>query len=449
MLLWMSSCSDPSLPAGPWETAGAVVLRPWVSRADGPPHFPGTLRGIRATGLWTAAVKAKKAFVCREAWKSFCRVDRDRSGVISDNELQQALSNGTWTPFNPVTVRSIISMFDRENKAGVNFGEFTGVWKYITDWQNVFRTYDRDNSGMIDKNELKQALSGFGYRLSDQFHDILIRKFDRQGRGQIAFDDFIQGCIVLQRLTDIFRRYDTDQDGWTRPPLPGPPRAWPPPWHPSCGSLVVPSRAAGPSHPGSRPTAPAHSVAPPEPEASLRQLWAWVDVGARKGVWRVSSRACHWLLPLVSGCRVTGPRSGVRSGGSTHLDPLTSPRHVLNITFTCVHRPGENTEEAQQGPAFPREPWSGVWLFPNAERASSPRESGARHAPDKTWSKTQLQVLAAAGRSRHRVSAPAPACRGKGRAPLLADRLRASAPGRLTSGPAASRRRPTAASPHL
>lgn len=53
-------------------------------------------------------------------------------------------------------------MFDRENKGGVNFNEFTGVWKYISDWQNVFRTYDRDNSGMIDKFELKQALTGFG-----------------------------------------------------------------------------------------------------------------------------------------------------------------------------------------------------------------------------------------------------------------------------------------------
>nr|XP_060490255.1 programmed cell death protein 6 isoform X2 [Panthera onca] len=72
---------------------------------------------------------------------------------------------------------------------------------------------DKDRSGVISDNELQQALSN-GYRLSDQFHDILIRKFDRQGRGQIAFDDFIQGCIVLQRLTDIFRRYDTDQDGW-------------------------------------------------------------------------------------------------------------------------------------------------------------------------------------------------------------------------------------------
>lgn len=64
-------------------------------------------------------------------------------------------------------------MFDRENKSGVNFSEFTGVWKYITDWQNVFRSYDRDNSGMIDKNELKQALSGFGNslrRLCSPFH---------------------------------------------------------------------------------------------------------------------------------------------------------------------------------------------------------------------------------------------------------------------------------------
>lgn len=56
----------------------------------------------------------------------------------------------------------VSGMFDRENKGGVNFNEFTGVWKYISDWQNVFRTYDRDNSGMIDKNELKQALTGFG-----------------------------------------------------------------------------------------------------------------------------------------------------------------------------------------------------------------------------------------------------------------------------------------------
>ena len=29
-----------------------------------------------------------------------------------------------------------------------------------------------------------------------------------------ALDDFIKGCIILQGLTDIFRCYAMDQDGW-------------------------------------------------------------------------------------------------------------------------------------------------------------------------------------------------------------------------------------------
>nr|CAD7406413.1 unnamed protein product [Timema poppensis] len=41
-------------------------------------------------------------------WDVFQRVDKDRSGYISADELQVALSNGTWTPFNPETVRLMI-----------------------------------------------------------------------------------------------------------------------------------------------------------------------------------------------------------------------------------------------------------------------------------------------------------------------------------------------------
>ncbi|CAG5120754.1 unnamed protein product [Candidula unifasciata] len=92
----------------------------------------------------------------------FQRIDRDRSGAISASELQVALSNGTWTPFNPETVRLMIGMFDRDNSGTINFQEFMSLWKYVTDWQNCFRSYDRDNSGSIDKNELKTALTGFG-----------------------------------------------------------------------------------------------------------------------------------------------------------------------------------------------------------------------------------------------------------------------------------------------
>lgn len=88
-------------------------------------------------------------------------------------------------------------MFDKENRGTVSFQDFGALWKYVTDWQNCFRSFDADNSGNIDQNELKTALTAFGYRLSDGLIGLLLRKFDRFGRGTILFDDFIQCCIIL------------------------------------------------------------------------------------------------------------------------------------------------------------------------------------------------------------------------------------------------------------
>ena len=53
-------------------------------------------------------------------------------------------------------------MFDHDHSGTIGFHEFSGLWKYVTDWQTTFKTYDRDNSGSIDKNELKNALLQFG-----------------------------------------------------------------------------------------------------------------------------------------------------------------------------------------------------------------------------------------------------------------------------------------------
>ncbi|XKL65663.1 hypothetical protein PGB90_009083 [Kerria lacca] len=146
-------------------------------------------------------------------WNVFQTVDKDRSGLISVDELQRALSNGTWTPFNHETVRLMISMFDKQNRGTISFEDFGALWKYVTDWQACFRSFDRDNSGNIDKNELSTALKTFGYNLSDATVTTIVQKFDRHGKGTVLFDDFIQCCILLNLLTTQFRQFDTDQDG--------------------------------------------------------------------------------------------------------------------------------------------------------------------------------------------------------------------------------------------
>ncbi|BFZ19695.1 hypothetical protein BsWGS_22734 [Bradybaena similaris] len=144
----------------------------------------------------------------------FQSVDRDRSGHISALELQQALGSGAWSQFNPETVRLMIGMFDKDCSGTVSFEEFSFLWKYLMDWQNCFRSIDRDNSGLIDKHELRHALTSFGYNLSEKFYDILVKKYDRHNKSSIAFDDFVQTAVLLQTLTQFFRGQDKDQDGW-------------------------------------------------------------------------------------------------------------------------------------------------------------------------------------------------------------------------------------------
>ena len=70
----------------------------------------------------------------------------------------------------------IIGMFDKDRNGTITFQEFGALWKYVTDWQQCFRGFDRDNSGSIDRNELKQALTSFGndYFYSKNRHRIFM-----------------------------------------------------------------------------------------------------------------------------------------------------------------------------------------------------------------------------------------------------------------------------------
>ena len=65
-------------------------------------------------------------------------------------------------------------MFDRKQSGAIDFHEFQALWKYVTDWQNCFRSFDRDNSGSIDRTELKTALTSFG-KLNSQFVDMSVK----------------------------------------------------------------------------------------------------------------------------------------------------------------------------------------------------------------------------------------------------------------------------------
>jgi len=122
-----------------------------------------------------------------------------------------------------------MSIFDTDRSGTIAFNEFAGLWKYIKDWQNVFRHFDRDNSGTIDGQELATALRQFGYNLSPNLLRLLEQKYDVKASGStaapaypgtrapppgISFDRFVRACVVIRQLTEAFRRLDTQGSGW-------------------------------------------------------------------------------------------------------------------------------------------------------------------------------------------------------------------------------------------
>jgi len=57
------------------------------------------------------------------------------------------------------------------------------------------------------------VLSQMGYRLSPQFFQTLIYRYDPLRKQSLNFDSFIQACFLLKSCTDIFRTKDAQQRG--------------------------------------------------------------------------------------------------------------------------------------------------------------------------------------------------------------------------------------------
>ena len=81
----------------------------------------------------------------------------------------------------------------------VEFVEFARVMaetyfrKYsVEELQAVFRKFDQDSSGYIQKHELGRVFEKLGRAYSDEQIEKMVRSLDVSGDGQIGFDEFVK-----------------------------------------------------------------------------------------------------------------------------------------------------------------------------------------------------------------------------------------------------------------
>lgn len=61
-----------------------------------------------------------------------------------------------------------------------------------TELVNSFKNYDKDNNGVMDKAEFKQALKDMGHdEVTDQIADNLLKRVDKDNSGVIEWVEFL------------------------------------------------------------------------------------------------------------------------------------------------------------------------------------------------------------------------------------------------------------------
>ncbi|KAJ7288837.1 hypothetical protein C8J57DRAFT_1021729, partial [Mycena rebaudengoi] len=67
-------------------------------------------------------------------WSWFSSVDTDRSGAITAPELERALINGGWTPFDLDTVKLLVTIFDTDRSGTIGFNEVGFLFLCVFQW---------------------------------------------------------------------------------------------------------------------------------------------------------------------------------------------------------------------------------------------------------------------------------------------------------------------------
>ncbi|KAF3527571.1 hypothetical protein DY000_02043548 [Brassica cretica] len=144
----------------------------------------------------------------------FQAADRDQSGFIDDKELQGALSSYNQS-FSMRTVHLLMYLFTNSNVRKIGPKEFTSLFYSLQSWRSIFERFDKDRSGKIDTNELRDALLSLGFSVSPVVLDLLVSKFDKSGgrNRAIEYDNFIECCLTVKGLTEKFKEKDTALSG--------------------------------------------------------------------------------------------------------------------------------------------------------------------------------------------------------------------------------------------
>lgn len=128
----------------------------------------------------------------------FKNLDSDGDGSITIEELYNALSQSGKSIDRP-SITNLCNMLDSNENGKIDYTEFIAACMHNQQYLNggllksAFMHFDIDGDGKINREELRQVLTGgdIGLHLSQREIDLMILEADRDRDGSIDYMEFI------------------------------------------------------------------------------------------------------------------------------------------------------------------------------------------------------------------------------------------------------------------
>ncbi|KAK2148414.1 hypothetical protein LSH36_499g02033 [Paralvinella palmiformis] len=130
--------------------------------------------------------------------KLFHETDTDNSGTLSINEFKSMISKSGYN-FTDEQIKQHFNSLDIDGDNAISLEEFlqamTGI--PLVDhrraiWRKAFVAWDADNSGDVDRQELKQVFRDvIGREISEPELDRVFVRLDKDGSGKIEWEEFV------------------------------------------------------------------------------------------------------------------------------------------------------------------------------------------------------------------------------------------------------------------
>lgn len=131
--------------------------------------------------------------------KVFRAFDKNGDGKLSIDEVKEGYLEHYGKVMSDEEVEKMFDQVDTDKSGFIDYSEFVVAAmneKTLTSnerLQAAFKMFDKDNSGIISADEIKEVLSFGGTQTIDTAAlDQIIKQVDENGDGEISFPEFVQ-----------------------------------------------------------------------------------------------------------------------------------------------------------------------------------------------------------------------------------------------------------------